>query len=181
MTNDTAELRKLALAATPKEWALNGHKSIRGSDGEYIARANWKNGEANAAYIAAANPSVLLALLDRLEAPADRVETEWQPISTCPYRTAIDLWCVYGGEEFAQYDGGASIGQLVSNKHKSEEYGFFGNQSNAGVPRREGPDLVPVAWRKAVPQCPPGLIAEALGVPLTMEDARALLTVGAQS
>jgi hypothetical protein len=102
-------------------------------------------------------------------------QAEWQPIHSCPYREPVDLWCVYGGEEFAQFDGGASIGFLKSNRHRTEEYGFFGNQSKDGVPRRDGPDLVPVAWRKAVPSCPAALIAEVLGVPLTREDAIAAL------
>ncbi|MCA0344085.1 MAG: hypothetical protein LCH99_30740 [Proteobacteria bacterium] len=95
----------------------------------------------------------------------------WNPIASCPIREPVDLWCVYGGEEFAQFDGGASIGKLVSNRIKTDEYGFFGNQSNAGVPQRDAPDLVPVAWRKAVPNCPAEIIAEALGIPLTLEDA----------
>jgi hypothetical protein len=103
-------------------------------------------------------------------------QAEWQPISTCPIREAVDLWCVYGGEEYAQFDGGASIGFLKSRRFKTEEYGFFGNQSNDGVPRRDGPDLVPVAWRHAVPDCPATLIAEALGIPLTREDAITALT-----
>jgi hypothetical protein len=98
-------------------------------------------------------------------------EAEWQPISTCPYRDPVDLWCVYGGEEFAQFEGGASIGRKVSDRFKTQEYGFFGNQSNDGVPQRDGPDLVPVAWRRAIPQCPAALIAEALGIPLTLDAA----------
>lgn len=106
-------------------------------------------------------------------------EAKWQPIATCPIRESVDLWCIYGGEEYAQYDGGASIGQLVSNAHKSEEYGFFGNQSNDGVPRREGPDLKPVAWRPAVPQCPSQLIADVMGVPVTREEAIAKAGGGA--
>lgn len=107
------------------------------------------------------------AEIERLQAQL----SDWQPISTCPFRETVDLWCVYGGEEFAQYDGGAPIGRLISARNKSEEYGFFGNQSNDGVPQRDAPDLVPVAWRKAVPFCPPSIIAQVLGVPLTCEDA----------
>lgn len=119
-------------------------------------------------------------------APADKAEIkrllerspEWQPITTCPYREAVDLWCVYGGEEYAQYEGGASIGRMVSDRYRTQEYGFFGNQSNDGVPRAGEADLVPVAWRPAVPQCPAKLIAEVLGLPLTVEDARAALKGG---
>lgn len=103
-----------------------------------------------------------------------REANEWKPISTCPMQEPVDLWCVYGGEEFARFDGGASIGRLVSSRFKHPEYGFLGNQSNDGVPRRDGPDLVPVAWRKAVPDCPAELIAEVMGIPLTLEDAAAL-------
>ena len=91
----------------------------------------------------------------------------WEPISTCPIKVPVDLWCVYGGEEYAQYDGGASIGEIVSNRQKSAEYGFFGNQSNDGVPRYGFRDLVPVAWRPAVEQCPAELIAKVLGIPVT--------------
>lgn len=103
-------------------------------------------------------------------------KNDWQPVSTCPFRDEVDLWCVYGGEEFAQYDGGASIGKLVPKRFKTVEYGFFGNQSNDGVPQGHAPDLVPVAWRRSVPQCPPELIAEVLGIPLTREDAVAEAT-----
>lgn len=39
---------------TPGPWRINGKKSIRGPNGEYIGQANWKNGEANASLIAAA-------------------------------------------------------------------------------------------------------------------------------
>lgn len=101
----------------------------------------------------------------------EKSDGSWNAIDTCPIREPVDLWCVYGGEEFAQFDGGASIGKLVSNRIKTDEYGFFGNQSNDGVPQRDAPDLVPVAWRKAVPNCPAEIIAEALGIPLTLEDA----------
>jgi hypothetical protein len=95
----------------------------------------------------------------------------WEPISTCPIKVSVDLWCVYGGEEYAQYDGGASIGEIVSNRQKSAEYGFFGNQSNDGVPRYGFRDLVPVAWRPAVEQCPAELIAKVLGIPVTFSEA----------
>jgi hypothetical protein len=88
---DTAELRKLAKAATPGPWIASGVTSKIGGDrfmfvnveplGE-IARLPLPDRPAkgyapticDAAYIAAVSPDVLLALLDRLEAPADRVE-----------------------------------------------------------------------------------------------------------
>jgi hypothetical protein len=105
----------------------------------------------------------------------------WNPMATCPIRDLVDLWCVYGGEEFAQYEGGASIGKLVPNRIKSKEYGFFGNQSDYGVPQRDAPDLVPVAWRKAVPDCPAAIIAEALQIPVTLEAASAALANGGRA
>lgn len=121
----------------------------------------------------------LAAENERLRAEVEELKrgesTDWQPISTCPLKEAVDLWCVYGGEEYARYDGGASIGKLVVNRFKHEQYGFFGNQSNDGVPRGHAKDLVPVAWRPAVKQCPAELIAEVLGMPLTLEDAKAAL------
>lgn len=115
------------------------------------------------------------ALARQAEALQRENAGSWNPIATCPVREPVDLWCVYGGEEFAQYDGGASIGKFVPNRHKSEEYGFFGNQSNNGVPHGHAPDLIPVAWRKAAPQCPSELIAEVLGIPRTLDEARTLL------
>lgn len=36
---------------TPTPWKVNGYKSIRGSNKEYIASANWRNGSANADHI----------------------------------------------------------------------------------------------------------------------------------
>lgn len=128
---------------------------------------------ANAAYISACSPDrmrLILAEARKAAALKREIAGSWNAIDTCPIREPVDLWCVYGGEEFAQFEGGASIGKMVSNRIKSEEYGFFGNQSNDGVPQRDGPDLVPVAWRKAVPSCPAEIIAKALGVPLTLED-----------
>lgn len=46
---------------TPGPWLVKGKQSIRGSDGEYIAKTNWNNGAANARLIAAA-PELLSAL-----------------------------------------------------------------------------------------------------------------------
>ncbi len=131
-------------------------------------------------YVCAADYNALALQLEAMqrEMAEKDAEASWHPITTCPIREPVDLWCVYGGEEFAQYDGGASIGKVVPNRHKTEEYGFFGNQSNDGVPQGHARDLIPVAWRKAVPQCPSELIAEVLGIPRTIEDARALIGGG---
>lgn len=138
------------------------------------ARKTYRNGCNYPLETPVADGALILAIAAALAAAEERGRGEWQTIDTCPIREAVDLWCVYGEEPFAMYDGGASIGKLVSNRFKSAEYGFFGNQSNDGVPQRDAPDLRPVAWRKAVPSCPPDLIAKALGVPLTREEANAI-------
>lgn len=68
---DTTRLRELAEAATPGEWAVK--------DGTYAVHQPdyqcWiPQDRGDAAYIAAANPAVILALLDRLEAAAKECE-----------------------------------------------------------------------------------------------------------
>jgi hypothetical protein len=102
-------------------------------------------------------------------------ETLWQSIETAPINATVDVWCVYGAEEFAQHDGGASVGRLVTRLHKSPKYGWFGNQSNEGIPQGDAYDLVPVAWRVSATDCPAKLIASVLGIPLTREDAIAAI------
>lgn len=80
MTLDTTELRRLAEAATGGTWFVDKDRiTIRADDGEgpedawHIAIASEGIGEddegteTNAAYIAAASPAAVLALLDRLE------------------------------------------------------------------------------------------------------------------
>jgi len=54
---------------TPGPWCVNGKQSIRGANGEYIARTNWQNGEANACLISAAPDLLELvkALVDTRE------------------------------------------------------------------------------------------------------------------
>jgi hypothetical protein len=83
---DTAELRKLAEAATPGPWerdmSYDWPSKVRSKHPEHHNRwvvdvPSFPTDEytfKDAAYIAAVSPDVLLALLDRLEAPADRVE-----------------------------------------------------------------------------------------------------------
>lgn len=58
----------LEAGPTPGYWIVNGQKSLRGRNGEYIAKANWRNGVADAAYIAACNPQNIAALLAALDA-----------------------------------------------------------------------------------------------------------------
>lgn len=59
---------------TPGPWNVNGQKSIRGKNKEYIANANWKNGANNARLIAAA-PDMYDALWETIEL-SDRNLTE---------------------------------------------------------------------------------------------------------
>lgn len=84
--------------------------------------------------------------------------SEWQPIETAPYRDLLDVWCIYGDEELATYPSGQVTGYLQIRRFKSVEYGWFGNQSAEGVPQKDGPDLIPVAWRHATPDCPAELV-----------------------
>ena len=163
-----------------ENWNASAYTSVGiAKDGEVKAIAVSVGDADEGDYIVAA----LNAYASPIPAPPSELEAReaadgWNSIATCPIRDPVDLWCVYGGEEFAQYEGGASIGKLVPNRIKTKEYGFFGNQSDNGVPQRDAPDLVPVAWRKAVPDCPATIIAEALHIPVTLEAARAALANG---
>ena len=74
-TPDDAELRRLAEAATPGPWSLTDgdpamigqHWTIRRQGVPGILISGFTYGwNGDAAYIAAANPAVVLALLDRL-------------------------------------------------------------------------------------------------------------------
>ena len=88
---DIAALRKAAQEATGGSWIVNGKQSIRGADGEYIAKTNWRDGAENAAHIAAANPAVILALLDRLEqAEKERDELKAGAFPMQPIHVAED-------------------------------------------------------------------------------------------
>lgn len=65
-SGDHAELARLAEAATPGEWELDGHQCLSAPDGTIVVdysccgRGEW---EANAAYLRAVQPSRVLALL----------------------------------------------------------------------------------------------------------------------
>ena len=73
---NTDKLRELALAATEGDWSLHKHATAHvHADGRTIAscggyQTNFTNeskqNKANAAYIAAANPTAILELLDAL-------------------------------------------------------------------------------------------------------------------
>lgn len=87
----------------------------------------------------------------------------WHPIETVPYGKLVDLWCIPQDIEFAEWsEGGTPVGEIISRRHKHENYGWFGNQSDDFVPQAGGPDIVPVAWRPATPNCPVDLIAAAI-------------------
>lgn len=81
----------------------------------------------------------------------------WQPIETAPFDTLVDLWCIQSYEREATWP---VRGSLVDGRHKTKEYGWFGNQSKDGVPQGDAPDLVPVAWRPAI--VPTDLVARFL-------------------
>lgn len=90
-----------------------------------------------------------------LEAENERMRKmlEWQPIETVPLDTIVDLWCTYAGAP-ASWGNGRPTGEIVHNRHKSKKYGWFGNQSDDGVPNGDGTDLLPVAWRWPTPDVP---------------------------
>lgn len=68
MSIDLAQLKALAEAATPSEWYIDreGVFYIRAADAEYVCEVHAGN-LSNVRYIAAANPAVLLELVERLE------------------------------------------------------------------------------------------------------------------
>ena len=96
--NDTKELRRLAQAATAGEWYVERGNHIYGRNEVTDKEEVWHpviactdddeinvNFEANAAFIAAANPAAISELLDRLEA-AEKSDAE----SLAMYRKARD-------------------------------------------------------------------------------------------
>lgn len=82
MTIDTNKLRMLAEAATPGSWSraggLGGSQldSVRGGDRGLIVVAFGCNRTTDAAFIAAANPEAVLALLDELAATQGDLRAE---------------------------------------------------------------------------------------------------------
>ena len=70
---DLSPIAKAMEGVTHGEWYLAGKLTIRhtspvgGADG-WIGKVNWRNGEANAAYIAACNPVAMREVLDELYA-----------------------------------------------------------------------------------------------------------------
>lgn len=87
MTIDLDTLEFRAVVATPGPWktvdarAMSIYDEIRGADGERIAttystRNPFDQAEANAAYIAAANPAVVLELIATLRQAMDMIKKE---------------------------------------------------------------------------------------------------------
>ena len=72
MIIDRAELRKRAEEATKGEWSMNRYSEPVSPDGKNLrakglALTNSDEANANSAYIVAAQPQVVLAILDRIE------------------------------------------------------------------------------------------------------------------
>lgn len=68
------ELRRLAEKATPGEWVSNDPGVVVFPEwGGWVAEDDTENADADAAYIAAANPATILALLDHLQFAAERL------------------------------------------------------------------------------------------------------------
>lgn len=84
-------------AHTPGPWWINGKQSIRGPNGEYIAKVNWRGGIDDARLIAAA-PELLAELAD---CPCPR------PVNGAPDDTTVEQ-CVSRGE------CGCSCGRVIA-------------------------------------------------------------------
>lgn len=98
-----AEVRALAEKATPGPWYQpdgdNPELIFSGEPDQpafLLAEAFREDSSGDAAYIAAANPSFMLSLLDALAtavAERDAMKGEWQPIETAPEGTdPLLLW-----------------------------------------------------------------------------------------
>lgn len=101
MTTDTKKLRDLANAATPGEWLARNRQTHLGvsneevadwivetvADREPIAQPYSPNKVANAAFIAAANPQTVIALLDEI----DRLREQATTFETQRHSTAVAL------------------------------------------------------------------------------------------
>lgn len=99
-------------------------------------------------------------------------ETGWQPIETAPLNKTVDLWCIEQDSP-ATWGSGRPAGQIVRGRHKSEKYGWFGNQGNDGVPRHDGLDLVPVAWIEPTPDIPLAMVEQFLAAaPLPTQEPK---------
>ncbi|MFN7610550.1 MAG: ead/Ea22-like family protein, partial [bacterium] len=93
--NDNSELRRLAEAATPGEWKstyVKGHAF----DQVFVENVDlicdvYGRTSADAAYIAAANPARILALLDEVEA-LKRERDKWKAHVVVPQTKEIEYY-----------------------------------------------------------------------------------------
>ncbi|AIJ10565.1 MULTISPECIES: ead/Ea22-like family protein [Edwardsiella] len=88
---DKQALRTYAENANQGEWCSDDHDGViadAGLNGNYyIAHSSGPDNQANARYIAAANPSAILALLDELDAAEKRIaELEARTVTLPPER-----------------------------------------------------------------------------------------------
>ncbi len=156
----------IATALAAKDAELATLHEADGNFWEAIARAERAEAEMAATkvdrddWINRCRASVMA--FDEQKARAERAEAqlaearkalEWHPIETAPLNTIVDLWCTYADAP-ASWGNDRPAGQIVHNRHKSKEHGWFGNESNDGIPQANGPDLVPVAWRWPAPEIP---------------------------
>lgn len=92
---DKQALREAAEKATKGQWAVEFDDEIYSTDGvnhEQIAMVFSENEARDAAFIAAANPATVLALLDELEAAEKRIaELEARTVKLPEYRNSPDM------------------------------------------------------------------------------------------
>ena len=93
---DKQALRDAAEKATKGQWAVEFDDEIYSTDGvnhEQIAMVFSENEASDAAFIAAANPATVLALLDELEAKEKRTE---RALSLLNSANTDNVWDVIG-------------------------------------------------------------------------------------
>ncbi|HBJ6087140.1 TPA: ead/Ea22-like family protein [Escherichia coli] len=92
---DKRGLREAAEKATKGRWAVEFDDEIYSTDGvnhEQIAMVFSENEARDAAFIAAANPATVLALLDELETAKKRIaELEARTVKLPEYRNSPDM------------------------------------------------------------------------------------------
>lgn len=82
------KLRELASAATPGRWTVSGKGTVKAGRDVWIARMNWRNREANAAFVAACDPPTILAQLDEIDAQEDQAARYRDEIAGLEFHTA---------------------------------------------------------------------------------------------
>jgi hypothetical protein len=95
MNIDLEQLKQAAQVAVPGPWHVNGGSDVVLSDDFSF----WASDNDTANFIAAANPDVVLELIERLEYAEAIVRKEMPPIAQCPKCYAcFDAREQYGGE-----------------------------------------------------------------------------------